>query len=84
MYIAGGDLQRAGDNQEAKHYFLDALHQSRQLGKKVCEVRALAGLDVIAAAKGQAERAITLLTASQSPIVRLGLNFPATQSAWID
>ena len=47
-------------------------------------MRALAGLGVIAAAEGQAERAVTLLTASQSLIAKLGLSFPSTQSAWLD
>ena len=83
-FNVGRALQLAGDNQEAKRYFLDALHQSRQLGKKVGEVRALAGLGVIAAAEGQAERAISLITASQSLIAKLGLSFPSTHSAWLD
>ena len=83
-FNVGRALQLAGDNREAKRYFLDGLRQSRQLGKKVGEVRALAGLGVIAAAEGQAERAITLLTASQLLIAKLGLSFPSAQSAWLD
>jgi hypothetical protein len=46
-------------------------------------VRALAGLGVVAAAEGEAERAVVLLTASQSLIAKLGLSFPSTQSAWL-
>lgn len=80
----GRALQLVGDNQGAKDSFLDALRQSRQLGKKAGEVRALAGLGVVAAAEGEAERAVTLLIASQSLVAKLGLNFPSTQSAWLD
>lgn len=83
-FNVGRALQLAGDNQGAKDYFLDALLQSRHLGKKAGEVRALAGLGVVAAASGEAERAITLLTASRSLFAKLGLNSPSTQSAWLD
>lgn len=83
-FNVGRALQLAGDTEKAKRYFLDALRQSRQLGKKVGEVRALAGLGVIAAAEGQAERAVMLLTASQSLTAKLGLSFPSTQSAWLE
>lgn len=83
-FNVGRALQLAGDNQKAKNYFLDALHQSRRLGKKAGEVRALAGLGVVAAAEGETERAVTLLTASQLLFAKLGLNFPSTQSAWLD
>jgi predicted ATPase/class 3 adenylate cyclase/DNA-binding XRE family transcriptional regulator len=82
-FNVGRALQLAADNQAAKRYFLDALRQSRRLGKKVGEVRALAGLGVVAAAEGEAERAVVLLTASQSLIAKLGLSFPSTQSAWL-
>jgi non-specific serine/threonine protein kinase len=83
-FNVGRALQLAGENQEAKRYFLDALHQSGQLGKKVGEVRALAGLGVVASTEGEAERAVTLLTASRSLFAKLGLSFPSTQSAWLD
>jgi predicted ATPase/class 3 adenylate cyclase/DNA-binding XRE family transcriptional regulator len=83
-FNVGRALQLAGDNQGAKNYFLDALLQSRQLGKKSGEVRALAGLGVVAAAEGEEERAVTLLTASRALFAKLGLNFPSTQSAWLD
>jgi predicted ATPase/class 3 adenylate cyclase/DNA-binding XRE family transcriptional regulator len=83
-FNVGRALQLAGDNQQAKEYFLEALHQSRQLGKKAGEVRALAGLGVIAAAEGEAERAVTLLIASRSLFTKLGLSFPSTQSGWLD
>jgi predicted ATPase/class 3 adenylate cyclase/DNA-binding XRE family transcriptional regulator len=83
-FNVGRALQLAGDNQQAKEYFLDALNQSRRLGKKAGEVRALAGLGVVAAAEGKAERAVTLLTASQSLFAKLGSSFPSTQSAWLD
>ncbi|HSL43712.1 MAG TPA: tetratricopeptide repeat protein [Anaerolineales bacterium] len=83
-FNVGRALQLAGDNQEAKRYFLDALRQSRQLGKKAGEVRALVGLGVIASANGEAERAVYLLTASRSLFAKLGLNFPFTQSTWLD
>jgi predicted ATPase/class 3 adenylate cyclase/DNA-binding XRE family transcriptional regulator len=82
-FDVGRALQLAGDNEQAKDYFLDALLQSRQLGKKAGEVRALAGLGVVAAANGEAGRAVTLLMASQSLFAKLGLSFPATQSAWL-
>jgi tetratricopeptide (TPR) repeat protein len=83
-FNVGRALQLAGENQEAKRYLLDALRQSRQLGKKAGEVRALAGLGVIASAEGEAERAVTLLTASRSLFTKLGLSFPSNQSAWLD
>jgi predicted ATPase/class 3 adenylate cyclase/DNA-binding XRE family transcriptional regulator len=83
-FNVGRALQLAGENQAANRYFLDALRQSRQLGKKAGEVRALAGLGVVAAAQGEAERAITLLTASRSLFAKLGLNFPSNQSAWLE
>jgi predicted ATPase/class 3 adenylate cyclase/DNA-binding XRE family transcriptional regulator len=83
-FNVGRALQLAGDTEGAKRYFLDALRQSRQLGKKVGEVRALAGLGVIASAEGESERAVTLLTASRSLFAKLGLNFPSSQSAWLD
>ena len=83
-FNVGRALQLAGDNVEARRYFLDALDQSRQLGKKTGEVRALAGLGVVAYAQGQAERAAILLMASRSLLAKLGLNFPSTQSAWLD
>jgi predicted ATPase/class 3 adenylate cyclase/DNA-binding XRE family transcriptional regulator len=83
-FDVGRALQLAGDNEEAKRYFLDALRQSRQLGKKVGEVRALAGLGVVAAARREAERAVVLLTASQSLIAKLGLSFPSTQAGWLE
>jgi tetratricopeptide (TPR) repeat protein len=83
-FNVGRALQLAGDNEQAKDYFLDALLQSRQLGKKAGEVRALAGLGVVAAAEGQAERAVTLLTASQALFAKLGLSLTSSQSAWLD
>jgi tetratricopeptide (TPR) repeat protein len=83
-FNVGRALQLAGDNQQAKEYFLDALRQSRQLGKKAGEVRALAGLGVVATANSEAERAVTLLTASRSLFAKLGLSFPSTQSVWLD
>jgi predicted ATPase/class 3 adenylate cyclase/DNA-binding XRE family transcriptional regulator len=83
-FNVGRALQLAGDNAGAKRYFLDALRQSRQLGKKAGEVRALAGLGVVAAADGDAERAVTLLMASRVLFAKLGLNFPSTQSAWLE
>ena len=83
-FNVGRALQLAGDNQEATRYFLDALRQSRQLGKQAGEVRALAGLGVVSAAGRDAERAITLLVASQSLFAKLGLSFPSTQSAWLN
>jgi tetratricopeptide (TPR) repeat protein len=83
-FNVGRALQLAGDNQEAKRYFLDALRQSRQLGKKAGEVRALAGLGVIASAEGEVERAVYLLTASRLLFGKLGLNFPSSQSIWLD
>jgi tetratricopeptide (TPR) repeat protein len=83
-FNVGRALQLAGDSENAKHYFLEALRQSRQLGKKVGEVRALAGLGVVASVEREAEQAVTLLTASRSLLAKLGLNFPSTQSAWLD
>ena len=83
-FNVGRALQLAGDNLEAKRFFLDGLRQSQQLGKKVGEVRALAGLGVVAAVEGDAERAIFLLTASRSLFAKLGLSFPSTQSAWLE
>jgi hypothetical protein len=83
-FNVGRALQLAGETDKAKHYFLEALRQSRQLGKKVGEVRALAGLGVAAAVEGHGERAVTLLTASRSLLAKLGLNFPSTQSAWLE
>ena len=83
-FNVGRALQLAGDHQRAKDYFLDALLQSRQLGKKAGEVRALAGLGVVAAAEGEAERAVTLLTASRSLFAKLGLSFPSAQSTWLE
>jgi predicted ATPase/class 3 adenylate cyclase/Tfp pilus assembly protein PilF len=83
-FNVGRALQLAGDTEKSKHYFLEALRQSRQLGKKVGEVRALAGLGVVASVEREAEQAVTLLTASRSLLAKLGLNFPSTQSAWLD
>jgi predicted ATPase/class 3 adenylate cyclase len=80
-FNVGRALQLAGDNETAASYFKDALLQSEQLGKKSGVLRALAGLGVVAAANGQAERAVTLLIASQLLFAKSGSSFPPNQSA---
>ncbi len=80
-FNVGRALQLAGETEMAANYFRDALLQSQQLGKKSGVLRALAGLGVVAAARGEPERAVYLLTASQSFSTKSGSNFPPNQSA---
>jgi predicted ATPase/class 3 adenylate cyclase len=84
-FNVGRALQLAGDNEQAANFFRDALLQSQQLGKKSGVLRALAGLGVVAAANGEAERAVHLLTASQSRFTQSGSSFPLNQfaSLWL-
>jgi predicted ATPase/class 3 adenylate cyclase/DNA-binding XRE family transcriptional regulator len=82
-FNVGRALQLAGDNEKAASYFMDALLQSQQLGKKSGVLRALVGLGVVSAARGEAERAIYLLTASQLLFKKSGSSFPPNQSAWL-
>jgi tetratricopeptide (TPR) repeat protein len=84
-FNVGRALQLAGDNEKAANFFRDALLQSQQLGKKSGVLRALAGLGVVAAANGEAERAVHLLTASQSRFTQSGSSFPLNQfaSLWL-
>ncbi len=82
-FNVGRALQLAGDNENAANYFREALVQSQRLGKKSGVLRALAGLGVVAAANGEAERAVYLLTTSQLLLAKLGLSLPANQSAWL-
>ena len=82
-FNVGRALQLAGDNEKAASYFMDALLQSQRLGKKAGVLRALAGMGVVAAANGEAERAVYLLTSSQMLFAKLGLSFPSNQSAWL-
>jgi tetratricopeptide (TPR) repeat protein len=79
-FNVGRALQLAGDNQSAAGYFREALLQSQKLGKKSGVLRALAGLGAVAAATEEAERAVYLLTASQSLFTKSGSSFPATRS----
>lgn len=79
-FNVGRALQLAGDNEKAESYFREALFQSQQLGKKSGVLRALAGLGVVAAANGEAERAVCLLMASQSLLTKSGSSFPPNQS----
>jgi predicted ATPase len=82
-FNVGRALQLAGDNEKAIIYFRDGLLQSQRLGKKAGVLRALAGLGVVAAANGEAERAIFLLTTSQLLFGKLGLRFPSNQLVWL-
>jgi len=82
-FNVGRALQLAGENEKATSYFRDALAQSVQLGKKSGVLRALAGLGVVAAASGEAERAITLLMASKLIVAESGSSFPQNQAAWL-
>jgi tetratricopeptide (TPR) repeat protein len=84
-FNVGRALQLAGDNENAANYFREALIQSQQLGKKSGVLRALAGLGVVAAANGEADRAIYLLIGSQSFFTKSGSSLPLNQSAasWI-
>src|SRR5215212_652433 len=79
-FNVGRALQLAGDDEKAANYFRNALLQSQQLGKKSGVLRALAGLGVVAAANGEAERAVYLLTASQALFTKSGSSFPPTPS----
>ncbi len=81
-FNVGRALQLAGDNEKALIYFRDGLLQSQRLGKKAGVLRALAGLGVMAAANGEAERAVSLLMTGQLLFGKLGLGFPPNQSAW--
>ncbi len=80
-FNVGRALQLAGDNESAENYFREALLQSQQLGKKSGVLRAMSGLGVVAAAKGQADRAAYLLTASQALFTKSGSSFPLNQSS---
>ena len=82
-FNVGRASQLAGENKKAEGYFMDALLWSRRLGKKEGVLRALAGLGVVAEARGEAERALRLLIASQALYANLGFNFPPNQSAWL-
>jgi predicted ATPase/class 3 adenylate cyclase/DNA-binding XRE family transcriptional regulator len=82
-FNVGRALQLAGDHENAANYFREALVQSQRLGKKSGVLRALAGFGVVAAANGEAERAVYLLTTSQLFLAKLGLSLPANQSAWL-
>jgi len=64
-FNVGRALQLAGENEAAASYFREAVLQSRQIGKKSGMLRALGGLGVVAAARGDARRAILLILASQ-------------------
>jgi len=46
-------------------------------------LRAVAGLGVVAAASGDAQRAVYLLMASQTLYANLGFTSPPNQSAWL-
>jgi predicted ATPase/class 3 adenylate cyclase len=82
-FNVGRALQLAGENAEAERYFRDALLQSQQLGKRAGVLRALAGLGVVSAAKGEVKRAVYLISASQFLFTKSGLRLPANQLQWI-
>jgi predicted ATPase/class 3 adenylate cyclase len=82
-FNVGRALQLAGDNEKAMIYFKDALLQSQQLGKRAGVLRALAGLGVVSEARGDVERAVYLITASQFFFSKFGLKLPANQLQWI-
>jgi len=82
-FNVGRALQLSGDNERAHIYFRDALLQSQQLGKRAGVLRALAGLGVVSAAKGEAQRAVHLIGASQFFFTKFGLRLPANQLQWI-
>lgn len=79
-FNVGRALQLAGENEKAANYFRDALLQSQKLGKKSGVLRALAGLGVVAATKGDATRAVYLLTASQLLSANPGAGFSPSES----
>lgn len=87
-YDLGRVLQLTGNNEEATRNFIEAAKWSHRLGKKAGMLRAITGLGVVAAARGQAKRAIKLLTASNQLFVKLGINYSSStdfdQSAWAE
>jgi predicted ATPase/class 3 adenylate cyclase/DNA-binding XRE family transcriptional regulator len=87
-YDLGRAYQLTGKNEEAARHFMEAVKWSHRLGKKAGTLRALAGLGVVAAARGQARRAICLLVASNLLIANLELSYSFTpnnyQSAWVE
>jgi predicted ATPase len=87
-YDLGRAAQLAGDNDTAVHQFTESIHWSVRLGKKPGILRAIAGLGVVAAARGQARRAVALLAASHSRLAELGTNFifnaQNPQSIWLN
>jgi hypothetical protein len=87
-YDLGRVLQLTGNNAEAALHFTEALNWSRRLGKKSGIARALGGLGVIAADRGQVLRAVRLLTISKFYLVKLGINYSSDpdldQTSWIE
>jgi predicted ATPase/transcriptional regulator with XRE-family HTH domain len=87
-YDLGRATQLIGDNDSAVYHFTEAIQWSLQIGKKPGILRAVAGLGVVAAARGQTRRAICLLAASESQLGRLGTNSLFNpqyhQSVWFD
>jgi len=79
----GRALQLAGDNEKALIYFRDALLHSQQVGKRTGVIRALAGLGVVSATKGEVTRAVSLISASQLFFTKFGVRLPANQLQWI-
>lgn len=85
-YNLGRASQLAGDNEQAARHFMDMVFWSRRLGKKASLVAALAGLAVVASARGEARRAVQLFSATQVNYTRLGLSLSTIpdQLAWYE
>jgi hypothetical protein len=62
----GRVLQVSGNNDQAAHLFTDTLQESVRSGKKSTLIEALAGLGIVAQARGDPGRAVRLLQASES------------------
>jgi len=82
----GRVLQLTGDNNLAARHFAEEIIWSRQAGNQASLLRALQGLGAVAAARGQAYRAVCLFAAAEALFSGLGYSFAfnLNETAWLE
>jgi predicted ATPase len=82
----GRIFQICGEDDQAVHLFKDVLQTSIQVGKKSMVTAALAGLGVVSQARGDLERSIRLIAASESLYDNLSksVNANPMDRVWLD
>src|SRR5258706_4358117 len=87
-YDLGRALQLTNSNDKAEYHFIESAKWSIRLGKKAGLLRALAGLGVVEAARGEAYRSVNLFAASEMLFTSLGVSFSFNphhyQSEWFE